>query len=240
MAISTFLPDRSLLPAGSGWPRPTLARYGPAARPPVLTVVSAALRPPPLSEPPKLGLSVLPGPLSLPTRGPSPCSTTSSRRLAPACLLSGTSSAFCLYEVFLTWGKTRTWTTQHTPPPPPTLPGAPTTLPVLPRACPAPLWSSCSPNLPAAAANPSYPAKAVGVSGDSPEGWPAAGGPECAHFLSSTHLPGTAGALPSRASGGCFLSPRWRRPPNAPAPTETAPATGISQAAGITGLSPNH
>lgn len=47
----------------------------------------------------------------------------------------------------------------------------------------------------------------------------------------SAHLPGTAGAQPGRASGGCFLSPRRRRAPTAPsarAPTATSPTNGIS------------
>lgn len=85
-----------------------------------------------------------------------------------------------------------------------------------------PLWNSGSPNLPTAAANPSYPAKAVGVSGDSPEGWPAAGGPECAHFLTARTCPVLLERCPAgppadvfcpRAGGARQTPPRQPRRP---------------------------
>lgn len=62
------------------------------------------------------------------------------------------------------------------------------------------------------------------------------------------HLPGTTGAQPGRASGGCFLSPRGQRAPTSPSqpsrqpPRRTAPHPQLASpgAAGITRLSPNH
>lgn len=62
------------------------------------------------------------------------------------------------------------------------------------------------------------------------------------------HLPGTTGAQPGRASGGCFLSPRGQRVPTSPSqpsrqpPRRTAPHPQLASpgAAGITRLSPNH
>lgn len=96
----------------------------------------------------------------------------------PAGLHSVTSSAFDVYQVFPTWGETRTWTPQG-PLPLNSLrcfrdaPGA--AEPPDTHRVRLPLRGSGPPDLPtaASAANPSYPAKAAGVSGDSPESrWP--------------------------------------------------------------------
>lgn len=114
-----------------------------------------------------------------------------------------------------------------------------------------PLQGSGPPDLPAtaSAANPSYPAKAAGVSGDSPEGRRGRGA-GMRSLPHRAHLPCTAGAQPIRASGGCFLSPRGQCAPTAPSqpasqtPCRTAsphlPQLASPGAPGITGLSPNH
>lgn len=61
---------------------------------------------------------------------------------------------------------------------------------------------------------------------DSPEGGPAAGGSECSHFLAA-HLPGSVGAPPGRASGGCFSVPAWAARANRPLPAR-APSSVAS------------
>lgn len=54
----------------------------------------------------------------------------------------------------------------------------------------------------------------------------AAGGSECAHFLAA-HLPGSVGAPPGRASGGCFSVPAWAARANRPLPAR-APSSVAS------------
>lgn len=231
------LTRKSVGTKGSGWPRPARARGRPAGCQSSRCCLRSPAAHPPLPGPPELAPPFCSGPLPSPREGLLPVPRCSPRllRLPPTLKAQALRSA------------SRSFPPGAKPGPGPlrpftlTLSGASTALAVFPAARP-----TTPPGAPALQVSP----RPQPIPPIRPRRWGSAvthrrAGRRLGAGMRSlprrAHLPGArcwSAARPGPASGGCFLSPRGRRAPTAPAPNDAAPATGISEAPEIAGSSP--